>query len=43
VISKFADSRDSRGRLTYLRGEQRLASLRGLPVVNTRTDTKEEL
>jgi hypothetical protein len=43
VISKFADSRDSKGRLTYLRGEQRLASLRGLPVVNTRTGAEEEL
>ena len=43
VISKFAESRDSRGRLTYLRGEQRLASLRGLPVVNTRTGDIEEL
>ena len=43
VISKFADSRDSKGRLNYLRGEQRLASLRGLPVVNTRTGAEEEL
>lgn len=43
VISKFADSRDSKGRLNYLRGEQRLASLSGSPVVNTRTDAKEQL
>ncbi|MGD1253665.1 hypothetical protein ACKUT9_05395 [Mycobacterium seoulense] len=43
VASRFADSRDSRGRLTYLRGEQRLASLKGLPVVNTRTGGEEEL
>jgi hypothetical protein len=43
VISKFAESRDSKGRLTYLRGEQRLASLRGLPVVNTRTGADEQL
>ena len=43
VISKFAESRDSKGRLTYLRGEQRLGSLRGLPVVNTRTGAEEEL
>jgi hypothetical protein len=43
VVSKFAESRDSRGRLTYLRGEHRLASLKGLPVVNTRTGAKEEL
>ena len=43
VISKFAESRDSKGRLTYLRGEQRLASLRGLPVINIRTGANEEL
>lgn len=43
VISKFADSRDSKGRLTYIRGQQRLASLRGLPVVNTRTGVEEQL
>jgi hypothetical protein len=43
VISKFAESRDSKGRLTYLRGEQRLASLKGLPVVNTQTGVEEEL
>ena len=43
VISKFADSRDSKGRLTYIRGEQRLASLRGLPVLNTRTGAEEQL
>lgn len=43
VTSKFAESRDSKGRLTYLRGERRLASLKGLPVVNTRTGAEEEL
>lgn len=43
VVSRFADSRDSKGRLTYLRGEQRLASLKGLPVFNTRTGAEEEL
>ena len=43
VVSKFAESTDSKGRLNYLRGEQRLASLRGLPVVNTRTGAEEEL
>lgn len=41
VISKVAESRDSKGR--PLRGEQRLASLRGLPVINTRTGATEEL
>jgi hypothetical protein len=43
VISKFAESSDSKGRLNYLRGDQRLASLRGLPVINTRTGDEEKL
>jgi hypothetical protein len=43
VVSKFAESRDREGRLTHLRGEDRLAALRGLPVVNTRTGAQEEL
>lgn len=43
VVSKFAESRDTKGRMTYLRGEKRLALLRGLPVVNTRTGACEEL
>jgi hypothetical protein len=43
VTSKFAESTDRKGQLNYLRGEQRLASLRGLPVVNTRTGAEEEL
>lgn len=43
VVSKFAESTDAKGRLNFLRGEQRLASLRGLPVVNTRTGAQEEL
>lgn len=43
VVSKFADSRDAKGRLTRLRGERRLAALRGAPVVNTRTGADEKL
>lgn len=43
VTSKFAESTDSKGRLNYLRGRQRLASLRGLSVINTRTGAEEEL
>jgi hypothetical protein len=43
VLSKFAESTDSKGRLNYLRGERRLASIRGMPVVNTRTGAEEEL
>ncbi|AGZ52993.1 FkbM family methyltransferase [Mycobacterium kansasii] len=43
VVSKFVDSRDAKGRRTHLRGEQRLAALRGAPVVNTRTGAEEQL
>ena len=43
VKSKFAESVDSKGNLTYLRGERQRESLRGLPVVNTRTGAEEEL
>jgi len=43
VTSKFAESRDRKDRLTYLRGEDRLNSIRGLPVFNTRTGTVEGL
>ncbi|KZS85933.1 FkbM family methyltransferase [Mycobacterium persicum] len=43
VVSKFVDSRDAKGRLNHLRGEQRLAALRGAPVVNTRTGEEERL
>lgn len=43
VISKFGDPMDSTGRRPYLRGEDRLVSLRGLPVVNTRTGNEEQI
>ncbi|BBX09182.1 hypothetical protein [Mycolicibacterium aichiense] len=43
VESKFTESRNGKGELTYLRGEQRLASIRGLPVINTRTGVEEQL
>ena len=43
VLSRFADSRDPEGRLSYLRGDKRLAALTGLPVINTRTGAREEL
>ncbi|OBB63391.1 NADH dehydrogenase [Mycobacterium sp. 852014-50255_SCH5639931] len=43
VVSRFGSPMDSNGLRTYLRGERRLASLRGLPVVNTRTGAEEQL
>lgn len=43
VVSKFAESRDEQGRLTYLRGAERLAAIKGLPVINTRSGAQEQL
>lgn len=43
VASRFLESRDSKGRLSHVRGEARLASIRGLPVTNTITGEQEEL
>ena len=43
VLSKFRESRDEKGQLTCLAGEDRIARLRGLPVVNTRTGQIEVL
>lgn len=43
VASAFRESRDSRGQLTYLRGDERLAAIRGMPVVNVVTGTTEVL
>lgn len=37
VQSKFSESRNWRGRLTYIRGWQRNTRLHGVPVINTRT------
>jgi hypothetical protein len=41
VDSQFAEARDPAGQLTYLRGDDRLAALRGLPVFNTLTNITE--
>ena len=41
VLSKFRESRDVEGKLTYVRGEQRLAILKGLNVYNTRSEMIE--
>jgi hypothetical protein len=40
--SRFSESRDEKGQLTYLRGEERLKVLKGLKVYNTQSQ-KEEL
>lgn len=41
--SKFKESRDENGSLNYLRAEQRLKVIKGLPVVNVITKQKESL
>ena len=43
VNSKFRESRNKTGGLNYLRGAQRLAEIKGLPVYNTRTKKIEDL
>ena len=41
VLSKFRESRDEAGKLTYLDGDMRLKELAGNPVYNTRTNAAE--
>lgn len=43
VRSKFRESRDKDGRLTYLSGRERLKTIRGLPVHNIDTNQFEKL
>jgi len=43
VVSKFKESRDQSGALTYLRAGERLAALKGLEVLNTRTKQMQSL
>jgi hypothetical protein len=43
VASKFRESRDPAGRLTYLGGADRIAPIRGLPVVNVIENKTETL
>jgi hypothetical protein len=43
VESKFRESRDEKGRLTFLSGSDRLGAIRGLPVFNTHTGEIEKL
>ncbi|TDK42030.1 FkbM family methyltransferase [Algoriphagus formosus] len=41
--SQFMESRDETGKLTYLRGPERLQEIRGMEVLNVLTDQIEEL
>tara|TARA_B100001248_G_scaffold262589_1_gene259758 strand:- start:59817 stop:60731 length:915 start_codon:yes stop_codon:yes gene_type:complete len=43
VCSKFRESRNQQGELTYLSGGDRLAALKGLPVINVETGKTETL
>jgi hypothetical protein len=43
VVSKYRESRDPEGRLTYLTGSQRIDILRGMPVYNISKNNIEEL
>ena len=43
VLSRFRESRDREGRLTYLTGNDRLEAIRGMPVHNVVTGRIEEL
>ncbi|MDJ0927419.1 MAG: hypothetical protein QNJ73_07175 [Gammaproteobacteria bacterium] len=43
VASKYRESRDADGNLTLLAGDERLAVIRGMPVVNTDTGEIEKL
>jgi hypothetical protein len=43
VVSKFRESRDPQGRLTYLNGDRRLDEIRGLPIFNLETEKLEKL
>jgi hypothetical protein len=43
VMSKFRESRDRNGQLNYLRAQQRLEAIAGLPVVNVKTGETEQL
>ena len=43
VYSKFSESRDESGNLTYLKDEKRIQLIKGLPVFNTRTNSIETI
>jgi hypothetical protein len=41
--SQYRESRDSKGKLSFLAGHERYEALRGLPVINTETGESEKL
>lgn len=41
VISKYRESRDELGELSYLAGSQRKEAIRGVPAYNVATDSIE--
>jgi hypothetical protein len=41
--SKFRESRNEKGELTFLRGEERIAAIKGLTVINTQTGVEEPI
>jgi hypothetical protein len=43
VMSKFRESRDKQGNLTFIGGEDRLREIKGLEIYNTRTNQKETI
>jgi hypothetical protein len=43
VASKFRESRDANGNLTYLSGQDRLRLIQGMPIFNTTTQTLEKI
>ena len=43
TASKFRESRDQAGNLTFLAGDQRIEVIRGLPVINVITGAEEAL
>ena len=43
VLSQFSESRNEMGQLTFIRGDERLKIIRGLPVFNTRENIIENI
>lgn len=43
VLSKFRESRDTQGNLTYISGAQRLDVIKGMEIYNTRTQQLEKI
>lgn len=43
VVSKFRESRDRSGRLTYIAGNERIGLIKGMPVYNIDTNSLEDI